>query len=264
MRRRPGRAWGCRGGQGCAGGGGAPHHRLLASPPGAELLTRRVLELGLCVPAGPHHRLLAPRRRRGERRDISPVAAPGGWLSRVRPQAGGGWFNWGLMSIHGPGRMGEGPNSRPRRFLLAVCGGGGYADFRFLGGEQPPVAKPRRPHRAGEPPQERRWGVGRRRWGVGRRRWGVVRRRWGVVRRRWGVGRRRWGVVRRRWGVGRRRWGVVRRRWGVVRRRWGVGRRRWGVGRRRWGVVRRRWGVVRRRWGVGRRRWGVGGVGGVW
>ena len=126
VRRRPGRAWGCRGGQGCAGGGGgAPHHRLLASPPGAELLTRRVLELGLCVPARPHHRLLAPRRRRGERRDISPVAAPGGWLSRVRPQAGGGWFNWALMSIHGPGRMGEGPNSRPRRFLLAVCGGGG-------------------------------------------------------------------------------------------------------------------------------------------
>ena len=96
---------------------------------------------------------IGPARRRGERRDISPVAVPGGRLSRVRPQADGGWFNWGLMSIHGPGRMGEGPNSRPRRFLLAMCGVGGYADFRFPGGEQPPVAKPRRPHRAVEPPQ---------------------------------------------------------------------------------------------------------------
>ena len=34
-------------------------------------------------------------------------------------------FLTGLMSVHGPGRMGEGPNSRPRRFLLAVPGGGG-------------------------------------------------------------------------------------------------------------------------------------------
>ena len=133
-RKRAAAAWagmGVPGRPGLRWGGGAPHHRLLASPPGAELLTRRVLELGLCVPAGPHHRLLAPRRRRGERRDISPVAAPGGWLSRVRPQAGGGWLNWGLMSIHGPGRMGEGPNSRPRRFLLAVLWGGGTRIFVF-------------------------------------------------------------------------------------------------------------------------------------
>ena len=36
-------------------------------------------------------------------------------------------FLTGLMSVHGPGRMGEGPNSRPRRFLLAVPGGGGGA-----------------------------------------------------------------------------------------------------------------------------------------
>ena len=56
------------------------------------------------------------------------------------------------MLIHGPGRMGEGPNSRPRRFLTAVGGGGGFAVFRVLGGELPPTAKPRRPLRSGEPP----------------------------------------------------------------------------------------------------------------
>ena len=50
--------------------------------------------------------------------------SPRAWLCCVRPQASGGYFNVGLMSIHGPGRMGEGPNSRPRRFLQAVWGGG--------------------------------------------------------------------------------------------------------------------------------------------
>ena len=41
-------------------------------------------------------------------------------------------FLTGLMSVHGPGRMGEGPNSRPRRFLLAVPGGGGGMRFRVF------------------------------------------------------------------------------------------------------------------------------------
>ena len=43
-------------------------------------------------------------------------------------------FLTGLMSVHGPGRMGEGPNSRPRRFLLAVPGGeGGACGFECFG-----------------------------------------------------------------------------------------------------------------------------------
>ena len=118
MRGRPGLRWG--GGRlttGVSPWCRAPHQKGIGAG-------------GVCA-AGPQHRLLAPPRRRGERRDISPLAAPGGWLSRVRPQAGGGWFNWGLMSIHGPGRMGEGPNSRPRRFFLAVCVGGGTRIFVF-------------------------------------------------------------------------------------------------------------------------------------
>ena len=42
-------AWGCAWGvpRGVHGGGGAPHHRLLASPPDAEALTRRILVPGL-------------------------------------------------------------------------------------------------------------------------------------------------------------------------------------------------------------------------
>ena len=41
-------------------------------------------------------------------------------------------FPTGLMSVHGPGRMGEGPSSRPRRFLLAIPGGGGGMQFRVF------------------------------------------------------------------------------------------------------------------------------------
>ena len=50
---RRGAAWGCASAlhgaaKGCAwGGGGAPHHRLLASPPDAEALTKRLLVPGL-------------------------------------------------------------------------------------------------------------------------------------------------------------------------------------------------------------------------
>ena len=70
--------------------------------------------------------------------------------------------------------MGEGPNSRPRRFLLS--GGGGFADFCLLGGEQSPMAKPRRPHRAGTGWERvgTRWerdGIGWERVGEGWDRW---------------------------------------------------------------------------------------------
>ena len=57
------------------------------------------------------------------------------------------------MLIHGPRRMGEGPNSRPRRFLLVFWGGwGGFADFRYLGRSAVSHGKTQRPPLAGEPP----------------------------------------------------------------------------------------------------------------
>ena len=46
------------------------------------------------------------------------------------------------MSLHGPGRIGEGPNVCPRRFLLGVWGGGGSRNFVVKGGELGPKAKP--------------------------------------------------------------------------------------------------------------------------
>ena len=260
---RMGADWGCAGAQtGAAqeGGGGAPHHRLLATPPGAGLLTRRLLGPGPACARGPQyadwgcagvqtgaaqgrrlglrmgadwgcawaqtgaaqgrrlglrmradwgcagaqtgavqgHRLGRrrrggggaspqafgdPPRRRAPHQEV--IGARASVCARASPQVFGpalsgggapggrsGWFPpglaqlcmatgqqrlflTGLMSVHGPGRMGEGPNSRPRRFLLAVPGGGGgHAVSCVLGGELPPMAKPRRPLRAGEPPLE--------------------------------------------------------------------------------------------------------------
>ena len=131
--------WGCAGAQtgaaqcSAGGGGGAPHHRLLATPPGAGLLTRRLLGPGPACARGPHHRLLAPRCRGGARRGAVQAGSPRGWLSCAWPQASRGCFPRGLQSVHGPGRMGEGPNSRPRRFLLAVPGGGGACCFECSG-----------------------------------------------------------------------------------------------------------------------------------
>ena len=116
------------------GGGGGAHQRLSATPPGAGFLTRRVLEA-----------------RASERARASPQAVG---LALTRGGAPGGRSGWfppglarlcmttgqrrlfltGLMSIHGPGRMGEGPNSRARRFLLAVpWGGGGVCGFGCFG-----------------------------------------------------------------------------------------------------------------------------------
>ena len=79
-----------------------------------------------------------------------------------RPGQGveGGALDWpteavfnGAMSVHGPGRTGMGPNSRPRWFLVVLGGGGGlWCCFVGTGGvprkvRRPHVVKPSAPLR---------------------------------------------------------------------------------------------------------------------
>ena len=66
----------------------------------------------------------------------------------------------GSCQFMAQGAWGRVPTLAPGGSCWLCVAGGGYADFRFLGGEQPPVAKSKRPHRAVEPPQGRGGGKG--------------------------------------------------------------------------------------------------------
>ena len=63
---------------------------------------------------------------------VNATGADAGPGHRPGQGVGGGALNWpteavfnGAMSVHGPGRTGMGPDSRPRWFLVVLLGGGG-------------------------------------------------------------------------------------------------------------------------------------------
>ena len=134
------------------GGGGAPHHRLLATPPGAGLLTRRLLGPGPACARGPHHRLLAPRCQGGRAGGPSRLVPPGAG-SVVHGHRPAEAVSNGAHVGSWPRAHGGGSQLSPPEVLAGCPWGAGHAVSSVLGGELPPMAKPRRPLRAGEPPQ---------------------------------------------------------------------------------------------------------------
>ena len=138
------------------GGGGAPHHRLLATPPGAGLLTRRLLGPGPACARGPHHRLLAPRCQGGRAGGPSRLVPPGAG-SVVHGHRPAEAVSNGAHVGSWPRAHGGGSQLSPPEVLAGCPWGGGHAVSSVLGGELPPMAKPRRPLRAGEPPLVSGW-----------------------------------------------------------------------------------------------------------
>ena len=123
--------WGCAGQ--CRRGGGGASPQAFGDPPRRRAPHQEVIgaRASVCARASPQ--AFGPA--------LSGGGAPGGrsgWfppgLAQLCMATGQQrLFPTGLMSVHGSGRMGEGPNSRPRRLLLAVPGGGGACGFECSG-----------------------------------------------------------------------------------------------------------------------------------
>ena len=125
------------------GGGGAPHQEGIGA------------RASVCAEASPQAVGLALTG--GARRGAAQAGSPEGG-SVVHGHRPAEAFSNGAHVDSWPRAHGGGSQLSPPE-VLAGCpgGGGGYAVSGVLGGELPPMAKPRRPLRAGEPPL---WGRG--------------------------------------------------------------------------------------------------------